>query len=409
MLKRTFDITVSFLGLLFSSPLLIPLTILVWLQDFRLPFYIAPRVGRYGRIFNMVKLRSMIVRADHSGVDSTAANDSRITPLGRFIRAYKLDELPQLYNVLKGDMSIVGPRPNIQKATDFYTQVERELLSVRPGITDIASIVFSDEGEILRNSQEPDLDYEQLIRPWKSRLGLIYVRNSSFLLDIKLILLTIVAIISQEKALEGIQKLLDDLGADEMLKRVVQRKEPLKPFPPPGTNEIVIRRDHSLFQHPDRPFRNRYFLIADLILLPLAVVISFALRFREYEWPQHFQLVLIYAGLATLLKPVILNLFGMYRRHWRYASVNDLLNITFVMFVASAVVMVVVTSLVTLFIPLSRSIPRSIPFLDWLLSTALIGGARFVPRLTWERSGRAEALSFRVPWLITSKSVLGTT
>lgn len=385
MLKRIFDIIASAAGLLLTSPLLVPLLVLVWLQDYHSPFYVAFRIGRDGRVFKMVKLRSMVVGADRTGVDSTSGNDPRITRLGRFIRAYKLDELPQLWNVLKGDMSIVGPRPNVQRETDLYTQVERELLNVRPGITDIASIVFSDESEILQDSPDPDLAYNQLIRPWKSRLGLLYVRNSSLWLDLKLIFLTTIAIFSRKKALNGVQKLLDSLNADETLKRVAQRTAPLEPFPPPGVNEVVTRRDHSFLRQPVRPFRNRYFLLADLLLLPLSVVISFYLRYLEPEWAQHYQLVVIYAVAALLIKPVIFYLFGLYRRHWRYASANDLFNITFVMFIAAAVVMVVVTSLVTLFIPLSRSIPRSIPFLDWLLSTAFIGGVRFASRLTWER------------------------
>ncbi|MBN1992363.1 MAG: polysaccharide biosynthesis protein [Anaerolineae bacterium] len=386
MLKRLFDIVMSLSGLLLTSPLLLPVMLLVWLQDYHSPFYIASRVGRDGRTFMMIKLRSMVTGADKSKVDSTSASDPRITPIGKFIRAYKLDELTQLLNVLKGDMSLVGPRPNVKRETDLYTQAERELLSVRPGITDIASIVFSDEGDILKDSADPDLDYNQLIRPWKSRLGLIYVQHSSFLLDLKLIFLTAVAIVSQEKALNGVQKILNNLNADAMLKRVAQRKEPLKPYPPPGAKEIVTKRSYSLFQQPSvRPFRNRYYLTADLILIPLAVVISFALRFLEAEWAEHFQVVLIYAGMAILLKPLIFYFFGMYRRHWRYASAHDLLNITFVTFVAAAVVMVVVTSLVTLLVPLSRGIPRSIPLLDWLISTAFIGGVRFLPRLTWER------------------------
>ncbi len=385
MLKRVFDITVSLLGLMLVSPLLLPLMLLIWLQDYHSPFYVPQRIGKDGRIFRQVKLRSMIFGADYFGVDSTAVDDPRITKAGQFIRAYKLDELPQLWNVLKGDMSLVGPRPNVQSETDLYTPVERELLSVRPGVTDIASIVFYDKDEILRNSKDPDIDYNQLIRPWKSRLGLLYVRNVSFLLDIKLIFLTIVAIISREKALNGVQKLLDNLNADEMVKRVAQRKEPPKPYPPPGADQIVTSRYSLISQHQSRTIPNRYFLIADLLLLPLAVMISFALRFLEADWINHFQLVLIYASLATLIKPLIFHFFGLYRRNWRYASANDLLTIASVTFVSSTVVMVVITSLVTLFIPLSRTIPRSIPFLDWLVSTALIGGVRFVPRLTWER------------------------
>jgi hypothetical protein len=113
---------------------------------------------------------------------------------------------------------------------------------VEPGITDISSIVFSDENEILKDSKDPDIDYNQLIRPWKSRLGLLYVANRSVILDIKLIVRTAVAIVSRERGLAGIQKILSDLGADEQLRRVARRQEPLQPYPPPGATEIVTQR-----------------------------------------------------------------------------------------------------------------------------------------------------------------------
>ena len=149
MLKRGFDIVVSLFGLLFSAFVLIPAVLLIYLYDQRSPFYVAPRVGRDGKLFKMVKLRSMVVDADRTCVVSTAVNDPRLTPVGRFLRAFKVDEIPQLWNVLKGDMSLVGPRPNVERETDAYTSVERCLLSVKPGITDISSIVFSDLNEIL--------------------------------------------------------------------------------------------------------------------------------------------------------------------------------------------------------------------------------------------------------------------
>ena len=212
MVKRLFDIVLSVVGLIATGPVLVLSMLAIWLQDRRSPFYVAPRVGKGGKVFKMVKLRSMTVNADRSGIDSTSASDLRITSVGKFIRAYKLDELSQLWNVLKGDMSFVGPRPNVQRETDIYTPVERRLLSIRPGITDIASIVFSDENEILRDSEDPDIDYNQLIRPWKSRLGLLYVDNRSLFLDIRLIFLTAIAVISRERALEGMQKVLDSLG-----------------------------------------------------------------------------------------------------------------------------------------------------------------------------------------------------
>jgi len=216
--------------------------ILVWLQDFHSPFYIAPRVGKNERIFKMIKLRSMMMNADKCGVDSTSCNDSRITPIGHFVRKFKLDEFTQLWNVLKGDMSLVGPRPNVKRETDLYTQVERGLLSVKPGITDFSSIVFSDENDILKDSKDPDIDYNQLIRPWKSRLGLLYVKRQSFLLDCALVLLTVLAIVSREKALWGVNRLLMLLDAPVDVIRVSKREEPLVPYPPPGADTVVTSR-----------------------------------------------------------------------------------------------------------------------------------------------------------------------
>lgn len=245
-MKRFFDIAVSFLGLLISSPIMLPTMLAIWLQDFHSPFYIAPRVGKNEENFCMIKLRSMVVGADKTGVDSTSASDSRITAVGRFIRDYKLDELSQLFNVFIGDMSLVGPRPNVKRETDLYTAEEKKLLSVRPGITDIASIVFSDENEILEGSQDPDIDYNQLIRPWKSRLGILYVEHQTFWLDTRLIFLTAIAIMSRERALAGVQAILVDLGADDKLRIVAKRKDILVPYPPPGATQVVTSRDKVL-------------------------------------------------------------------------------------------------------------------------------------------------------------------
>lgn len=241
-MKRMLDIVCSFFGLVVLSPFLIPVMILVWLQDFHSPFYVAPRVGKDGRIFQMVKLRSMVANADQTGVDSASADDPRITGIGRFIRKFKLDEFTQLWNVLKGDMSLVGPRPNVKRETDLYTDVEKGLLDIKPGITDFSSIVFSDENDILKDSKDPDIDYNQLIRPWKSRLGLLYVRHQSFLLDCVLVLLTVVALVSREKALFGVNKLLILLDAPADVIRVSKREKPIVPYPPPGTDSVVTSR-----------------------------------------------------------------------------------------------------------------------------------------------------------------------
>jgi len=239
-MKRVFDILMALGGLLALSPVLLPVVLLIFIQDFKSPFYIAARVGRRGRDFRMVKLRSMIVGADKSGVASTASDDKRITWIGRFVRKTKLDEVAQLWNVLLGQMSLVGPRPNVRSEVDLYTSEELKLLDERPGITDLASIVFADEGEILAGSSDPDLRYNQVIRPWKSRLGLVYVEKRSFFLDLEVILLTAIGILSRRRALAGVVKVLgrfDDV--DPELKSVAARTGELRPHPPPGAGKVV--------------------------------------------------------------------------------------------------------------------------------------------------------------------------
>lgn len=246
-MKRVFDFFAAAFGLLIASPILLPTMFLVWWQDKRSPFYVANRVGKDGVQFRMVKLRSMVVGADKTGVDSTGSSDARITHVGHFIRCFKLDELTQLWNVLLGDMSMVGPRPNVKRETDLYTPAERGLLTVKPGVTDFASIVFSDEAGILGGESDPDIAYNQLIRPGKSRLGLFYIEHRSLWLDIKLCFLTATAILSRPKALQGVQGLLADLGADPALVALASRKAPLVPMPPPGGDRIVASRDGNPF------------------------------------------------------------------------------------------------------------------------------------------------------------------
>lgn len=242
-MKRLFDVALAALGLVMTSPLLLVVAIAIWLQDFHSPFYVGVRTSRGNRPFRMVKFRSMVVRADRSGVDSTAGDDQRITAVGRFIRRFKLDELPQLWNVLRGDMSFVGPRPNVPRETALYTPVEQQLLSLRPGITDLASIVFADEGDILRGSDDPDLRYNQVIRPWKSALGLLYVRHAgSMLLDWRLIGLTLLSALDRERGLRRVSRLVQQLGGGEELAAVALRQESLRAVPPPGASQVVRSR-----------------------------------------------------------------------------------------------------------------------------------------------------------------------
>ena len=233
MIKRIFDIIISLIGLIFISPIIFIFSILIWKNDKKLPFYVAPRVGKNSKIFKMVKLRSMIVDAHKTGVDSTGNKDSRITRIGYVVRKYKLDESTQLWNVLLGDMSLVGPRPNVKSETDLYTDVEKKIISVKPGITDFSSIVFSDEGEILENENNPDLAYKKLIRPWKSRLSLIYIKNQSLSLDLEIIMYTLISLIFRRQALDLISGKLKKLEADQEIINISNRKNKLYAALPP--------------------------------------------------------------------------------------------------------------------------------------------------------------------------------
>jgi lipopolysaccharide/colanic/teichoic acid biosynthesis glycosyltransferase/nucleoside-diphosphate-sugar epimerase len=238
-LKRTFDCVAALSGFIVLWPLLIVIALAVWLEDQRSPWFRGVRVGRGGRRFRMLKFRTMIPDAWKSGVSSTGAGDRRITRAGRVLRRAKLDELPQLWNVLIGDMSLVGPRPQVETDAALYTADEHGLFEARPGITDLASVVFADESQILAGAADPDLSYNQCIRPWKSRLGLLYRERQSLAGDLRILGLTFLAAISREHALRGVARMLNSWNADPLLRRMALRQEPLIPWPPPGAEAIV--------------------------------------------------------------------------------------------------------------------------------------------------------------------------
>jgi lipopolysaccharide/colanic/teichoic acid biosynthesis glycosyltransferase len=189
--KRLFDIALSALGLVLFSPLLIGVAIWVKLDSPGPVFYRGRRAGRGNQPFGIYKFRSMVTDADKIGGSSTSEGDPRVTRSGRFIRKYKIDELSQLINVLVGDMSLVGPRPEVLAYTSKYEGELLEILSVRPGITDWASIWNADESAVLAGARDPDRAYEVLIQPTKLRLQLRYVRERSFFTDLKIIFYTL--------------------------------------------------------------------------------------------------------------------------------------------------------------------------------------------------------------------------
>lgn len=187
-------------------PFLTIIAVWIKLYDGGPVFYRGERVGLAGRIFRIFKFRTMVVSAERLGGSSTANEDSRITKVGGLLRKYKIDELPQFINVFLGDMSMVGPRPEVKYYTDLYTEEEKAILTIRPGITDWASIWNADEGAILAGADDPEKAYETLIRPTKLKLQLKYVKEHSFWMDLKILFLTALAVVSPgSKALQEIR------------------------------------------------------------------------------------------------------------------------------------------------------------------------------------------------------------
>lgn len=192
MMKRLFDIVFSFFGLIFVLPITLILSLSVKIDSPGPIFYRAKRVGRGGKKFIMFKFRSMVVNADKLGGPSTSDDDLRLTAMGKFLRSHNLDELPQLINVLLGQMSFVGPRPEVPSEVATYDEETKKIiLSVRPGMTDLATLANLHEEEILRGAADPHEAYRRLIQPQKLKLAKEYVRIRSFWLDIKIIFLTL--------------------------------------------------------------------------------------------------------------------------------------------------------------------------------------------------------------------------
>ena len=191
MYKRVFDILFSFFGLVFLLPIFVVISIFVLFSSRGGIFYLQKRVGKNGRDFLLLKFRTMKTGSDKKGLLTVGGKDNRITGIGYYLRKYKLDELPQLINVLIGDMSLVGPRPEVRKYVELYDTNQMQVLQVRPGITDYASIQYIDENEILGKSSNPEKTYIEEIMPEKLKLNLKYIETQSFLVDMKIIFSTI--------------------------------------------------------------------------------------------------------------------------------------------------------------------------------------------------------------------------
>lgn len=195
MLKRLFDFIFSLLGLIILSPIILVVSLLIKITSKGSVFYMGKRIGRGSKEFKMFKFRTMVDKADIIGGPSTASDDPRLTKIGLFLKKFQLDEIPQLINVLKGDMSLVGPRPEVKIYVDMMSLEEKDvILSVRPGMTDLASLWNFHEGEILKGAEDPEKAYMEKIRPKKLELQKEYVKTQSFLGDFKIIFKTIIRI-----------------------------------------------------------------------------------------------------------------------------------------------------------------------------------------------------------------------
>lgn len=192
IIKRIFDFLLSLIGIIILSPILIIVSIAIKLDSRGNILFLQKRVGRYGKEFYIYKFRTMVTDAEKLGKQITVGNDNRITKVGAFLRKYKIDELPQLFNVLKGDMSLVGPRPEVPRYVKLYNDEQRKVLNVRPGITDMASLRYKDENEILGKVDNPEEYYINVIMKDKLELNLEYIEKSNIFFDLYLIIKTVI-------------------------------------------------------------------------------------------------------------------------------------------------------------------------------------------------------------------------
>ncbi|MCX7697220.1 MAG: sugar transferase [Bacteroidales bacterium] len=199
-MKRFFDFVVSLIAIILLLPVFLIISILIIATSKGGPFYLQTRVGRYGKLFKIIKFRTMYKKSDQKGLLTVGMRDPRITPVGFFLRKTKLDELPQLFNILLGHMSFVGPRPEVPKYVELYTEKQKKILTVRPGLTDYASLAYIHENKILAQAEDPEKFYIEQIMPAKLELSLQYIHDQNLITDFKIIWKTIKQILNNDNA-----------------------------------------------------------------------------------------------------------------------------------------------------------------------------------------------------------------
>ncbi len=233
MIWKVFQRMLALIIFIILSPILLTVTILVWAYDVKNPFYMPYRVGRGGKLFRMIKLRSMIYKADAINIVATAANDKRITPIGKFIRTLKLDEFFQLINVIKGDILLIGPRPQLISEYKSFTENEKHIVDVSPGISDFASLFLSKMENFLAGHEDPYEAYFTQCRPIKSRLALFYVRHRSIWVDTQLLFYNFTNFINHKWTLRHMANMIVKLGDCGIPYEVLCGKQKIFPMPLP--------------------------------------------------------------------------------------------------------------------------------------------------------------------------------
>jgi FlaA1/EpsC-like NDP-sugar epimerase/lipopolysaccharide/colanic/teichoic acid biosynthesis glycosyltransferase len=327
---RAFDLIASSLGLLLLAPVFLLIGLVVKFTSAGPVFYRAQRVGKDGELFQLYKFRSMYLDADRRGPAITVQNDARITPVGRHLRNTKLDELPQLINVFRGQMSLVGPRPEDPRYVDLYSLEQRQVLAVRPGITGPASFHFRAE-ETLLGGDDWEKVYREQILPHKLALDLDYLQRRTVWTDVALILKTIVAIVGGR----------DYLG-------------------------IVLH------------LRNRHMLAFDILALSTLPALDLTLRLDDQDWlPRMGNSLVLFTVVALLVKLPLFYKLGLYNRYWRYAGVRDLIDIA----IAVGATTTILSALFWVGYPIlsqnSLAMYRTVPIIDGMLTLLAVGGSRF--------------------------------
>lgn len=338
--RRIVDLCIAAIGLILLSPLFVVLAIWIKVDSIGPVFYLARRVGRYGQPFLLYKFRSMVSDADKKGPGITTASDSRVTNVGRFLRRTKLDELPQLINVLSGEMSLVGPRPEDPRYVALYTSAQRRILDHRPGITSAASLTYRREEELLAGDNW-ELVYRNEVMPAKIQIDLDYFARRSLVSDLSLILRTVLATL------------------------------------PINLSTFSYRSLTGL--------RMRYLMAIDFMLISAALVMSFVIRYEALVsvWPYLRENWTIFV-IAPLVRLPVYYGFRLYYRLWRYASTAELSMIMLASAISSCVIYVINFDILP-YLGLPNCPSRSIWVLEGVLSLAFLSGTRLLLRILQER------------------------